>query len=155
MKKLLALLLVFCLASMANAAVSIDYNVGSGDIEVSSDSTATWWGYIAITDTTNGDYSSVTATGNAGSSSSVGGIVDGPYGAIDHITDINADAPVEGFDVAAGIQFTADYTHVSGQTRVDLLDTDNTTVLDYVIIPEPMTMSLLCLGGLGLLRRRR
>ncbi len=41
--------------------------------------------------------------------------------------------------------------------RIGLLDNEDTLVLikEYPSVPEPMTIGLLCIGGVGLLRRRR
>ena len=67
----------------------------------------------------------------------------------------------EGTDVDAGLWFTYSFTagNSTGTTSIDLLDSDYNLVggqsVPITIVPEPLTMTLLGLGGLGLLRRRR
>ena len=161
MKKLLAILLILGMASMANAAISIAYNSGTGNLEVSSDTTAVWGGYLVITDDTNGTYGSVTVLASAGNTGSAEGTFDHASTlGYDVVTDINADHADPYTTIATGVQFTAPVSFTGTATgeilKIDLLDFS--AVWQGAIqfeVPEPMTLSLLGLGGLALLRRRR
>ena len=156
MKKLLAILLILGMASMANAAISIAYNSGTGNLEVSSDTTAVWGGYLVITDDTNGTYGSVTVLASAGNTGSAEGTFDHASTlGYDVVTDINADHADPYTTIATGVQFTAPTAHSGpGSLTIELLDFSAASQ-GSITIPEPMTMSLLGLGGLALLRRRR
>jgi len=103
-----------------------------------------------------GNYGTVTALPAAGASASVGNMFDGPEDGYVHITDIIALAyPPD--RVLAGDQFWTTLTLTGSAVQIDLLDADAETVLDsvtLVVIPEPMTIALLGLGGLFLRRRK-
>jgi len=169
MKKLLILMLVLGLTSMANATISLwapgvvggEINMAAGDlvVDVVSSDTEPWDGFIAIVDGTYGDYGTVTQLPAAGSDAT---LVDyGPFDIYAHITQIGASCldPVN-YDVEAGTQFqtTVSFTGIALGQNLEflLLDDSLATVGSITIsIPEPMTIALLGLGGLFLLRRRK
>jgi len=163
MKKLLILALVLGMTSAASAALSLG-GVINGDIlegttgivTVESDDMEPWMGYIEFDHLVVG-VSDVVATSNAGSDSYV---TPDPLGWVGYY-EIQAADMSEPYDsVQPGIQFNIS---VIGATEGDvytitLLAGDWATVLDtgtVTVIPEPMTIALLGLGGLFLLRRRK
>jgi hypothetical protein len=166
MKKLLILMLVLGLASMATAALVININGsdpgGSGniingdEIQVMSTNADTYLGYVFI---------------KTGSES--GSLANGAFGS-DYAGDQRSISAYSVTGYGAGYKIIADYLDtatptVSGEHFVmdfsggSLSDTGvidlyhNLTVVDsytYTVVPEPMTIALLGLGGL-LLRRRK
>ncbi len=170
MKKLLILMLVLGMTSMASATISLsapgvvggEITMPAGDLVVSvvSSDTEPWDGFIAIIDGTYGDYGTVAQLAAAGSNAT---LLD--YGAFDiyaHITQIGAAClDPENYDVVAGTQFqtTVAFTGAAELENLQiLLLSDGLATLESITIlgiPEPMTVALLGLGGLFLLRRRK
>jgi hypothetical protein len=177
MRKLLILMLVFGLASLANAAVlelSVngstdgDGNVTEITIEISdtllidvySNTAApapdTFW--FATSDNTKGEWYTETLTvyaamGNAGT-------VTGPYvyyggdwwyGATNVFDPCTPPGPGVWVDVVF-------HCLAEGDVFIHLYDAGGTTIEDSILIhqvPEPATIALLGLGSLFLLRRRK
>ena len=180
MKKLLILMLVLGLASAANASVvqlSVDGVTNGAGTTATVDSITTIGVvsdgsdqydpyYLVITDTTYGDYGTITIWqphtdgGHAGDQA---GIVDrGSYMGYDHWADISAKdtTPEDLQGIDAGTHFSAPITMKAGASEtntltIDLYDT-MLTLKDTVIVavPEPMTIALLGIGALFLRRRK-
>jgi hypothetical protein len=176
MKKLLTLMLVLFLVSAANAIVvsfSTDGGSTSGTdvdlvatagssytISVLSDTSGASGAYVSYLEQdlpSDGDvpFANVAATSNAGNLSAV---VD--YSVSDFM-DIELTAADSVGAVAAGVQFTFSLDMDSGWdgTQIDIWltgpnDPEYNPSAYLHIIPEPMTIALLGLGGL-LLRRRK
>jgi hypothetical protein len=162
MKKLLILALVFGMTSAASAALSLGgaTEVVEGDtaiVTVISDNTSNWMGYIEFDPGVVG-VSAVVALPGAGTDSYV---IKDPLGWTGYY-EIQAADMSEPFDsVVPGVQFNI---MVAGATAGDvytigLMANDWATYLDSVqvtvVVPEPMTIALLGLGGLFMLRRRK
>jgi len=184
MKKLLVLLLVFAMASCANAAI-VSFSAGAGlpgdtiGITVSSDEQVIGVGLALITDngfggTANpGAWNAKFTTADAGYNGGASG-----FGAGDLIIATGSVTPgvyATGLLYAYGYDIPSDA--VVGTTIVftvgDLPDFGAASSIDYLVegattqmsmagmeftatvIPEPMTIALLGLGSLFLLRRRR
>ena len=166
MKKLLVLILVLGLCSTANAAtVQIEVNgsdpgssvsVTTGDTIqlVSYSGSETWNGMILVTNTSNSLADGAVVVANAGdlgliSAYSYAGYGDGYTMAADYLST----APQSGVQFTMTISGDIDDTGtIVFWTAADWVTPHDT--LSYTIIPEPMTIALLGLGGL-LLRRRR
>ena len=164
MKKLLILALVLGMTSAASAALSLGgvyngtINVGeTGIVTVISDDTVGWMGYVGSDNPPVLGITGCVATTKAGQDSYV---TPNPYGYVGYY-EIQAADMSEPFDsVVAGVQFEIS---VYGATLGDVYTIDrwNTgwdTILEsgtVTVIPEPMTIALLGLGGLFLLRRRK
>ena len=155
------LLLVLGMASTAGAALSLGgdsfYQPGQTSIvTVISDDTDDWTGYIGFEPTQHG-VSGCVATSNAGEDAVV--TLD-PYGWTGWY-EIEAADDSEPFDsVQPGVQFEISVfggDAIGTIYTIDLYASDWTTLLDSwnVYVPEPMTISMLGLGGLFLLRRRK
>lgn len=166
MKKLLILVLVLGLTSSASALITslggpteVMYD-GSVTINVISDTDyVAWFGYIGF-DPAEVGVSACVATSNAGDDSIV---TLNPYGWTGYY-EIEAGDQTEPYDsVLAGVQFEitvmgGGLAKVGSVYTIDLYDSNWTTPHDTVqvtVIPEPMTVALLGLGGLFLLRRRK
>jgi hypothetical protein len=167
MKKVLALVLVLGLASMANAAFviggpdTLDTGaVGSYSISVNNQDVANLEGFLTASK------GMISNTQVVWAGKMVGFDINDGAGGLGVWANF-------GSTVAAGIPlFTFDYTAPAEVGVVSLLMEDAATYggsfnlagdeiqigagsLLVNVVPEPMTMSLLALGGLGLLRRRR
>lgn len=163
MKKLLILMLVLGLTSAANAVVDLSLGVsgelvegGSVEIYVIAGTTDPWEGFIGYD--TN-PFDNVQATGNAGDSPVIT-LSPGNFVGYYFISALDFD-PENLPDIATGIQFTGDLTSTGsdyGTTYSFTLYADDwQTILDtqsVTVIPEPMTIVLLGLGGLFLRRRK-
>lgn len=175
MKKLLALLLVLGMASMANAAISLSASrtgeTGTFEPAISSDITLLTSETIWI---------GVDWDGMPGGVDTATFIVDGPgswtggvqlfsppalpnamaldYAALGHGMLLYNSTPsaTEGPGIGTQGAFELHCDGV-GDVLVQVRDLTGAPIQDLIIhqIPEPLTMSLLGLGGLGLLRRRR
>lgn len=161
MKKLLVVMLVLGLASAANADLSLvgadavsNLPVGgSGAVNVASDADGGYACWLEIPDLGIATYTvDFTAGGNPNGDSVVNEYAgyDGWFEVI--VASLNPSAPV-----VAGDHIVANITGVAmGETVLNLYADDGATLLDSipVVVPEPMTIALLGLGGLFLRRRR-
>ena len=173
MKKLLVLILVLGLCSTANAmltAIEIDVDGSHADSSVSvavsgtisleiysGSDTDTGYGYLAIED--NGLYSlsNGQVTTNAGDKGSWTGPFTMPtYVPGYNLLELGVSKSASG-TITAGTMFLIDFTAGSSTGTVDVVLYDESLVTmdsTTIIIPEPMTIALLGLGGLFLRRRR-
>ena len=172
MKKLLILVLVLGLSTVASAALQLSVNgvtgagvqdASAGDvIGVVSDDTSGYDYYltVALGVGTYGDFGSVSIWqphadgGHAGGDAAVTDYTAYYTAYFDRTVMISAKDVSSPFDIAAGTQFSMPI--LAGATtgfQIDLMD-DALTILDSVYVPEPMTIALLGLGGLFLRRRK-
>ena len=174
MKKLLTLFLVLCVAAITNAAIvqlrvdsdatdgagnDTEKNASSATITVVSDTVDFTYPYylaIWVGDEDGGSYGAITKLAAAGASASVGtnfnNYSDESYA---QLTDIIALAYPPDSHVTVGDHFYTTLTLTGSAVQIDLLDADAETVIDSVtLIPEPMTILLLGIGGLFLRRRK-
>ena len=161
MKKILVLMLVLGIASMASAALTFSVNavevlVGETvDVGIESDVDAfAWTGYVGYAPG-HAELTGMVATAAAGPDAT---ITNDPYGYAGYYK-IEALDYTPPSDILAGVQFTGTITGVTEGTynvylmspwsAVGLQDT-----LVVTVIPEPMTIGLLAVGGMFLRRRK-
>ena len=166
MRKLLILFLVLGLASTANALlIKVDDLEGESfevdvqaTITVVSEDTSNWLGYIIIEEGGAGSLENVAILDAAGNIASAGPYTEAGWGAgFELSAAATGDPPVP--PVGVGTQFSLDYVGAVGDTATISLfvDPEYTTPVASVnvtVVPEPMTLILLGLGGLFLRRRR-
>lgn len=170
MKRLVALILVFALASSANAMLLQVNGVPGTDVEIPEGMTSvitvvsqdalSWLGYVIVEEGGTGSLSdpvTLPAAGNLATSPPP------PYTEVDWGAGFmltTAMSPGGNPALGAGPQFNLNYSGgIQGQTaRISLfIDPEYANPVASVnvsIIPEPMTFALLGLGAL-LLRRRK
>ena len=164
MRKLLILFLVLGLASTANALlIKVDDLEGESfevdtqaTITVVSEDTSSWLGYIIIEEGGAGSLENVVILDAAGDNASSGPYTEAGWGTVFELTTAatNNNPPI-----GVGSQFSLDYVGEVGDTATISLfvDPEYTTPVASVnvtVVPEPMTIILLGLGGLFLRRRR-
>jgi len=164
MRKLLILFLVLGMASTANALlIKVDDLEGESfevdtqaTITVVSEDTSSWLGYIIIEEGGAGSLENVSILDAAGNKASAEPYTEASWGTGFELTAASTGDPPP---VAAGTQFSLDYVGAVGDTATISLfvDPEYTTPVASVnvtVVPEPMTIILLGLGGLFLRKRR-
>ena len=168
MKRLVALLLVFGLASTANAVmlqvngtsaayVAIEEGATSL-ITVVGEDASSWLGYIIVEEGGTGLLSNAEILPAAGDLAATEPYTEAGWGAGYMLN--TAAGPGSSTPISTGAQFNLDYSGgIMGETaKISLyLDPDYTTPvasMNVSIIPEPMTIALLSLGALFLRKRK-
>jgi len=163
MKKLLILMLVLGMTSAASAALSLGGVINgeilpgeTGIVTVISDDTSNWMAFIGYDHTVVG-VTGIVATSNAGSDSYV---IPDPGGWVGYYEISAGDMSPPYDSEVAGVQFEISVygAAVDDVYTIERWDAAFETVLEsgtVTVIPEPMTIALLGLGGLFLLRRRK
>jgi hypothetical protein len=164
MRTTFILITVLALATSAEAAVSLSLSSTQVDVgntvtaNVISDDTTTWMAYFVLSEDTYAWADPIAATIGDYGPRDPGPI---PYGitpvpGYPGVLQLSAGGP--GQPPEPGTQFWIDIIGVQpGTIYLDLQDSSYNTIagpLTLVVVPEPMTITLLALGGL-LLRRRR
>ena len=168
MKKSLVLVLVLGVASVANAAyIQIDgvsrsaadlFEGGTLVITIVGDDASSWLGYIIVEEGGAGALGNATRLGAAGDIGAFSAYTEAGWGAGYELTAAMSPGGVPA--IAEGPQFTVDYSGGTlGQTAVISLFVDPeygapVSSVAVTIVPEPMTVVLLGLGGLFLRRRK-
>jgi hypothetical protein len=168
MKRLVALLLVFGLASTANAvmlqidgasAAYIAIEEGTTSlITVVGEDASSWLGYLVIEQGGTGVLSDVAILPAAGDLAAASPYVEEGWGAGYMLS--TAAGPDSSTPISAGSQFNVNFSGGTlGETaKISLyLDPEYTTPVASInvsIIPEPMTIALLSLGALFLRKRK-
>ena len=157
MKKVLVLALVLGLVGIANAAVTLSpdaptINVGDTvTISVVADASGNYGGWLDPVDNGIGTFGDLMILPAAGPDASKD-FTFAPWWLFE-AKSFNPDAPV-----LAGAHFTIDFTgNAEGTATLALWDFDAANVLattTITVVPEPMTLGLLGLGGLFLRRRK-
>jgi len=157
--------LILGLTSTANALlIKVDGLEGESfevdeqtTITVVSEDTSGWLGYLIVEEGGAGSLESVVILDAAGDNATAGPYTEAGWGTgfeLSASTGPLADPPI-----AVGTQFSLDYVGEVGDTATISLfvDPEYTTPVASVnvtVVPEPMTVILLGLGGLFLRRRR-
>ncbi len=168
MKRLVALLLVFGMASVANGVFLQVDGVTTDNIEIAegvtsvitivSEDASSWLGYLIIEEGGTGMLSDVIPLDAAGNLVSSGPYEETGWGVGYQLT--TGMSPGSDMPIAAGSQFNVNYSGGTlGQTaKISLfIDPEYTTPVASVnvsIIPEPVTIALLGFGALFLRRRK-
>ncbi len=169
MKRLLLLMLVLGMASGTNGVLiqvdgqdpgqAIDIAEGvTSVISVVSDDTSSWLGYIIVEESGTGALTGVVNLDAAGDKTAILAYTEAGWGAGYEFTVSMSQGGVPA--IAVGPQFTINYSGgVSGDTAAISLFVDpeygvQADSVAITIIPEPMTVILLGLGGLFLRRRK-
>ena len=160
MKKLFVLTLVLGLASGATAAITLankpaePINVGETvTIGVQNSQNGAYSGWLFVTDSSVADYENVAFT-SAGDPSGASTLTEYPEypGWIEFTV-----ASIPPIQVAAGEHIQVELIGAAeGTMRLEVYDTSGEVLLDsaeVTVVPEPMTIALLGLGGLFLRRR--
>jgi hypothetical protein len=157
MKKVLVFALVLGLAGIANATVSLvpsaaTINVGDTvTISVVSDTADNYGGWLELVNNGIGTFGDLMILPGAGADATKDFSFD-PWWVFEG-KSFNPAAPV-----VAGNQFTIDFTaSAEGLASITLYEFDGATPIQTVgidVVPEPMTLGLLGLGGLFLRRRK-
>ena len=165
MRKLLVLFLVLGLTSAANAMlITVDGQEGesfevdlSTTITVVSEDASSWLGYIIVEEGGAGSLENTVILDAAGDLGAAVAYTEAGWGTGYEISA--SMGPAGDPAIAAGSQFSFDYVGAVGDTATISLfvDPEYTTPVASVnltVVPEPMTVILLGLGGLFLRRRR-
>jgi hypothetical protein len=165
MRKILVLFLVLALASAVNATIiTVDDQQGESfevdeltTITVVSEDASSWLGYIIVEEGGAGSLENVAVLDAAGDLGAASAYTEAGWGSGFELSASMGPAGVPA--VAAGSQFSLDYIGAVGDTATISLfvDPEYTTPVASVnvtVVPEPMTIILLGLGGLFLRRRR-
>jgi len=162
MKKLVVLMVVLGLASLASAVPVLSIggpsSVAIGNtitLTVSSNNTEAYTAYVGFDPVAAATITGVAATASAGEQAAV---TASPYGYANYFTIEAKDTSDPFNSVAAGVQFNISFKGLA-QGAVDVLLFDNTfsTVVGtqrVTVTPEPATLAILGLGAL-LLRRKK
>jgi len=159
MKKLMILLLVLGIASVSNAAYVLTWsadtltlNIDETKVVTISSSTADPYGVWAMNDvSTVAEVTAVSALANAGGNAAATKDYMG-YTGWWYLEAMDVSEP---FTTAAGAQWSVSIKGLAEGTynlSTDAYGTDD--VLAVTVVPEPMTLVLLGLGGLFLRRRK-
>jgi hypothetical protein len=156
MRKALVLLLVLGLASAATAGPSIVEQelAGSGALTIANDADGAYSVWLEIGDLGVADYAGdpvFLGAGNPNGDSSMATYPDYPGWYEVVVSSFNPEnAIVAGEHVTVNIAYSG-----AGETVLNLYADDGATLLDSAtILPEPMSLMLLGLGGLFLRRRK-
>lgn len=168
MKRLVAMLLIFGMASTANAVLLQVDGVAATDVEIAEGATSlitivgenasSWLGYIIVEEGGAGQLSDVSIVSAAGDLAAYEPYTEAGWGAGYMLTA--AASPGSTQPISTGAQFNVNYSGATlGQTATISLfvDPEYTTPVASVnvsIIPEPMTIALLGLGALFLRKRK-
>jgi len=165
MRKLLILFLILGLASAANATlIKVDGLEGDSfevdeqtTITIVSEDASSWLGYIIIEEGGAGSLENVAILDAAGDLGAAGLYEEVGWGTGFELSV--AMGPAGNPPVAAGTQFSLDYVGAVGDTATISLFVDPEYTIpvasaNVTVVPEPMTIILLGLGGLFLRRRR-
>ena len=168
MKRTVALILVFCMTSAANAVIlqingdpATDIQIAEGTtsiITIVGEDDSSWLGYVIVEEGGTGVLSDVAILPAAGDLAAATPYTEADWGSGYEL--IAGSGPAGDTPVGAGSQFNLNYSGGTlGQTATIslFLDPEYTSPVASVnvsIIPEPMTIALLGLGAFFLRRRK-